>query len=100
MPQHKVFFLSSIKQDKQTGEWGPKADELIATAKRLGVDGLDIQAKPPVDAAFIKKIKDAGLEFFTWTVDDPDLAKELIRNGAAGITTNRPAWLREQVTGK
>ena len=99
LPQHKVFFLSSIKQDKQTTQWGPTAQELIATAKRLGVDGLDIQAKPPVDAAFIKKVKDAGLEFYAWTVDDPELASQLIHDGADGITTNRPAWLREQVAG-
>src|SRR5688500_9506326 len=53
LPQHKVFFLSSIKQDKQISEWSPKVEELIATAKRLGVDGLDIQAKTQVDATFI-----------------------------------------------
>lgn len=97
LPQYKVFFLSSIKQDKQTGEWAPTAEELIATAKRLGVDGLDIQAKPPVDAEFIRKVKDAGLEFYAWTVDDAQRAKELIRDGVDGITSNRPAWLREQV---
>jgi glycerophosphoryl diester phosphodiesterase len=74
-------------------------DELIAKAKKMGVDGLDIQAQPPVDAAFIKAVKDAGLEFYAWTVDDPERAKQLIRDGAAGITSNRPKWLREQVTG-
>ncbi len=43
------------------------------------------------------KVKDLGLELFTWTVDNPDEAKRLISLGVKGITTNRPGWLREQI---
>ncbi len=44
------------------------------------------------------KVKELGLELFTWTVDDPDESKRLISLGVKGITTNRPGWLREQIT--
>jgi hypothetical protein len=35
-----------------------------------------------------------------WTVDDPALAQFYIDNGAWSVTTNRPAWLREQLAAK
>ena len=51
----------------------------------------------PLTAADTKKIKDAGLELHVWTVDDPAVAKHWIELGALSVTTNRPAYLREQL---
>jgi len=50
-----------------------------------------------VNAEFVKSAHDAGLEFHVWTVDDPEKAKRLAAMGVDGITTNRAAWLKEQV---
>jgi glycerophosphoryl diester phosphodiesterase len=44
------------------------------------------------------RVKELGLELFTWTVDDPDESKRLISLGVKGITTNRPGWLRGLIT--
>ena len=96
LPQLKMYYLSGFKQDKQTKKWTPTIDELIATAKRIGADGLDLAAKEPVDADAVKNVKAAGLEFYAWTVDEPPLAKKLIDYGVDGITTNRAAWLKKQ----
>ena len=38
-----------------------------------------------------------NLEVLTWTVNDPEEAKRLHRLGVAGITTDRPGWLKEQM---
>ncbi|MBA2706175.1 MAG: glycerophosphodiester phosphodiesterase [Gemmatimonadaceae bacterium] len=97
LPEHKCFYLSSFKQDKQTKDWSPTVDELISTAKSINADGLDLQSKPPLNGSAIQKIKDANLEIYAWTVDDPTEARRLIDAGIQGITTNRPTWLREQV---
>lgn len=43
-------------------------------------------------------VRNLNLELFTWTVDDPAEAKRLTGLGVRGITTNRPGWLREQLT--
>jgi len=43
-------------------------------------------------------VRNLNLELFTWTVDDPAEAKRLINLGIKGITTNRPGWLREQLS--
>jgi glycerophosphoryl diester phosphodiesterase len=99
LPQLKAYYLSSLKQDKQTKAWSPTVDELIAAAKQIGADGLDVQSKPPLDSQFVKKVKDAGLEMYAWTVDDPGEARRLVEYGVDGITTNRAAWMREQLWG-
>jgi glycerophosphoryl diester phosphodiesterase len=39
------------------------------------------------------------MEVIVYTVDDPEAAKELVEMGVAGITTNRPAFLREKLAG-
>jgi glycerophosphoryl diester phosphodiesterase len=100
LPRHKVYWLSDIERDKKTHRWKPSVEELIAKAKKAGVDGLNVYACAAVDAAFVQKVKEAGLGgLYVWTVNDPKEAKRLIEAGVAGITTDRPAWLKEQVTG-
>jgi glycerophosphoryl diester phosphodiesterase len=99
LPHVKAYWLAAQKQDEQTKAWSPTVAELIATAKSVNADGLDVQAAASVDAAFVKAAHDAGLELHVWTVDDPARAKELIAAGVDSITTNRAAWLREQLGG-
>lgn len=97
MPYHKVFWLSSFKKDEQTGALTPTLDELIDKAKAANLDGLDLSYKWPLDAASIARIKAAGLECHVWTVDNPDVARRLAAAGVDGITTNRPAFIREEL---
>jgi len=97
LPDHQCYYLASFKQDKETKKWSPSIDELISTAKTINADGLDLQSKPPLNAKAIAKIKAAGLQAYAWTVDDPAEARKLIDGGIDGITTNRAAWLREQI---
>jgi glycerophosphoryl diester phosphodiesterase len=75
----------------------PTLDEIIAEAKAAKLTGLDLQSTWPLTPADTKKIKDAGLELHVWTVDDPAVAKHWIELGAISVTTNRPAFLREQL---
>lgn len=97
MPELKVYYLASQKQNKDTGKWSPANQELIALAKQHGFDGLDLSYKGPIDADFVKAAKAQGLEFLVWTIDDPAEAKRMIDAGVGAITSNRPAWLAEQV---
>jgi glycerophosphoryl diester phosphodiesterase len=99
LPAYKHYFLANYKKNKKTGKYqaSPNVDDFIATAKRIGADGLDLQASDPLDEAACKKILDAGLELHVWTVDDPEVAKRYIDWGAKSITTNRSHWLHEQL---
>jgi glycerophosphoryl diester phosphodiesterase len=96
-PKIPAYWLSSIKQDKQTREWGPPREELIAKAKAARSEGLDLQDAPIIDAAYVKAVHDAGLKLYVWTVDDAGEAKRLKDAGVDGITTNRPGWMMEQL---
>ena len=95
LPGAKAYLVASFKQAPD-GIWAPAAEDLIASAKRIGADGLDVGAKGPLDAPFVKKVTDAGLELYVWTVDDWELAQRLARCGVNGLTTNRAGWLRDQ----
>jgi len=75
----------------------PTIDDLIRLARAAGLDGLDLNFKFPIDAAFVQKVHAAGLKLYTWTVDDPVIARAQAAAGVDGITTNRPGWLRAQL---
>ena len=95
-PAFKVYWLHDYKQDKQTGQF-PELDDLVARAKAAGVDGLNLNHNFPLDAAAVKKVHEAGLGLYVWTVDDPIKARALVAAGVDGITTNRPGALRKEL---
>ena len=98
LPGMKAYWLTSYKKDEATGAHSPTHDEVLATLKRIKADGLDTRANVEVlTPAFIKRLRDAGLEFHCWTVDDPTLARQMIELGVDSITTNKPAFLRQEL---
>jgi glycerophosphoryl diester phosphodiesterase len=97
LPAHQVYWLVSIKRDKKTGEWNHTADGLISRAKELHADGLDLSACDFIDQAFAERVFAEKLGLYVWTVNDPTIARQMIAAGVQGITTDRPAWLREQL---
>ena len=95
-PDRLAFWLYDYKKDKTSGEF-PKLDDLIAKAKAAKADGLDLNFNFPLDAANVKKIKDAGLQIHVWTVDDAAQARALAKAGVDSITTTRPGALRKEL---
>jgi glycerophosphoryl diester phosphodiesterase len=99
LPDHKAHWLVGYEQEKESGEWKPDRATVEQTLKRIKADGLGSQANPEhVDEAFLDELCDAGLcEFHVWTVDNPKVAQFYQKLGAFGITTNRPAFIRERL---
>ena len=95
-PRHPVYWIASYAADKKTGQ-RPDIRKLIEKARAARVDGLDLHFEFPIDAEFVSRVKAADLQLYVWTVDDAAVAKRLAEAGVDGITTNRPAWLREQL---
>ena len=94
LPAHQVYYLSGFK----TGDDGvvrPSFDELIAKARELGVDGLDVSYKGPLNADVVRRVHEAGLFLAVYTVDDPAVAADLAGMGVDSITTNKPGVMRE-----
>lgn len=94
LPAHEVCWIVEVPGFGRT----PRIDDLIHQTKAAGLDGLDLEAKFPIDAAFVQKIHAAGLKLYTWTVDDPAIARAFAAAGVDGLTTNRPGWMREQLS--
>jgi glycerophosphoryl diester phosphodiesterase len=96
LPDYTCLWLASYQPDKKTGKVSPGLDEMIRVCKAAGFDGLNLNFNWPIDRAFTEKVHAAGLRLYVWTVNDADVAKRLVAAGVDGITTDRPAWLREQ----
>lgn len=94
-----TYWLKGTEKDKETEEWIPHNPRLVQIAKNNGLDGLDVHYAG-VTKEFVDAVKAAGQKLYVWTVDDPEEAIRLARLGVAGITTNRPEWLRQQLKNK
>ena len=77
-------------------------DDAIAVAKELGAPALAIWHKA-LDADIVAHLREQGLGFWPWTVNEPDRAETLVSWGAIGICTDDPAriaaHLREGAAG-
>jgi glycerophosphoryl diester phosphodiesterase len=94
MPQYKVYFLQG--SDSKTKKF-PPVEDLIKMAVDAKLDGLNLNYGFPIDKEFVRKVHGAGLKLYTWTVNDAEVARRQVQAGVDGITTDRPAWLREQL---
>jgi glycerophosphoryl diester phosphodiesterase len=97
MPGLEVCWIGKLRRHWRTARWLPGAEKLIAAAKDIGMDGLDLDARSPLNSAVVDKLRASGLKLYVWTVDSPAKARQLVAAGVDGITTNRPGWLREQI---
>jgi len=71
--------------------------ETITKCKSAELDGLDAQARKYLNKDVIHSVKNSSLKIYTWTVDDPERAKQLYLAGINGITTNKAAWLKNKL---
>ena len=94
-PEIPVYWLVSANR-KNPGT--PSAQQLVDKVRAGGLDGLDLDQHFQIDPAFVETVHQAGMKLFTWTVDDPKVARAQAKAGVDGITTNRPKWLREQLS--
>lgn len=95
-PQIEICWLTILRRHWRTRRW-PDPKKILQKIKTAGLDGLDLKANKAITSNLVKKIHDAGLKLYVWTVDSPSEAKRLAQAGVDGITTNRPGWLRAQV---
>lgn len=95
-PGFKTCWLSSFKKESPLD---PAIGEVLATLRDIKADGFSSRADERLDAGFIQAVRDAGFEYHCWTVDEPEIARRFLGLGALSITTNRPAFLRESLSG-
>lgn len=99
LPHIRAHWLTGFKQSKASGKWSPSVQQIASTVRQCGADGVGMKGEPAVvDAALIDRLSELGCdEFHVWTIDDPALARRFQQLGAYGITTNRPALIRQSL---
>lgn len=99
LPKVRAHWLTSYKQNRMDGAWAPTVEQIAETLKACGADGLGTNGnRQVVNESFISALKEEGMkEFHVWTIDDPADARYFKELGASGITTNRPAFIRESL---
>jgi len=97
IPEINAYWLTGYKE-KMTGGYKPSLETVLSTLRRVKADGLDTNANEKVvDEEFVRQLRDAGMEFHIWTVNDPQVAARFRKLGVDSITTDRPAFLREHL---
>ena len=95
-PENDVYWIVEWKDYKSK----ESLKETIRICKSAKLDGLDVQAGKYLNEEIINLVKNSGLRIYTWTVDDPEIAKQLHFDGIDGITTNRAGWLKNKLIDK
>ena len=89
MPEYKVLACMNCCKGWKKKSPPVPVESIIAEAREMGADGVDIRYIPSVTTPeYMKAIKDAGLELHVWTVDRMPDAVEAFRRGAQTVTTN------------
>jgi glycerophosphoryl diester phosphodiesterase len=60
------------------------------------LDGVDLR-HVIIDRKLVECCHDSGLDVWCWTVNDPATARKMKEMGVTAVTTDRPAWLKEQM---
>ena len=89
MPEYKVLSCLNCCKDWKKGAPPEPVENIIATTREMGADGVDLRfIRSVTTPEYMKAIKDAGLELHVWTVDDLADAVEAFKRGAQTVTTN------------
>jgi glycerophosphoryl diester phosphodiesterase len=96
-PEIPVYWLYDFSDEEKEAYGDLGLDALIAKAKAAGLDGLDVNSQGPFGKEFVDRLRAAGMKLYVYTVDDAAEARRLAALGLAGITTNRPGFLREEL---
>jgi len=93
--EYKSVWLYDINKVGIDGEYAPEA--VIKKVKDAGLDGVDVGGVGKLTRDYVKAFKDAGLDFYVWTVDSDREAKRMIEFGVDGVTTNRASSMKENL---
>ncbi|NLI00820.1 MAG: glycerophosphodiester phosphodiesterase [Chthonomonadales bacterium] len=96
MPDVPMHLLSGFRRTDDNG-WQPTVPQLIEQARVLGASALGVHFAGPIDRTSVEAVHAAGLRIGVWTIDDVRTARRMLAAGVDAITSNRAAWLREQL---
>ena len=100
MPHLPAYWLYGFSDREATRYRVQEPGDLLDRVRKAGLDGLDVRHDGPWVKVLAESLRATELSLFVYTVNDPNRARQLRDLGVAGITTDRPAYLRKALNGK
>jgi glycerophosphoryl diester phosphodiesterase len=97
MPKHQAMLILNVQPKKHKDRRPPTVAEVVAAACEVKADGVALSNDPSLDCPYVERLRRSGLKVNVWTVDSPEVARRLIELGVSSVTTNRAAWMKEQL---
>jgi glycerophosphoryl diester phosphodiesterase len=98
LPDWHACWLCDYRFSRQNNLWYPSRQEVLDTLQRCGADGLASANRAFLDRDMVETLKKRRKEIHVWTVDKLPDALRLYSLGVDSIMTNRPGWLRQQLS--
>ena len=98
LPRLKAFWLAVRRGRGGTNDRYPSQEEILSVLREIKADGLSSNVVSLREEQFVRKLRQAHMEVHVWTVDDVATAKYFQTVGIDSLTTNRPGWLRQQLS--
>ena len=100
MPDIPAYWLYGFS-DREAERYGVRTpDDLIDRVQATGLQGLDVRHDEAWVPQLARALRAIGKKLYVYTVNSVESAQRLLDLGVAGITTDRPGFLREALTGK
>ena len=97
LPEVRVLYLANLDYSWITRISSPSAEKLINRVNEGKLDGLNVWAGKMLTQSFVKKVNEANLLLYVWTVNNPIFAKTLFSWGVDAVTTDRAYWMKEKI---
>ncbi len=88
-PEVPCYYLSSFRSD---------LNKHFDASVKSGLDGVNLRHSI-IDKDLVERCHASGLDVWCWTVNDPETAMKMNQLGVSAVTTDRPAWLKSNLTG-
>ncbi len=97
LPHIKALWVTNFTTDEKRGTLSPSVEEIVATLKYIGGDGVDCCSHPAIDQPFIQTLRKAHKEIHIWTVNEVRTAKQYQKLGVDSVTSNLAGWLKQRL---
>ena len=97
MPDLPSYWLYGFSES-EAASYGVRSEEdLIQRVQEAALDGLDVRHSGEWTGGLAATLRKLGKALYVYTVNDAEQARRLRDLGVTGITTDRPAFIREAI---
>jgi glycerophosphoryl diester phosphodiesterase len=98
LPRIKMLWLFESRPQWWQFIRGRHSGAVIAKLRRHGLNGVNIGDSRFLQQEFIRDFTSAGFSVYTYTVNDPRRAQQHFLWGVEAVTTDRTAWMKQQIS--